>query len=327
MSKNIGFDLRSLIIKNYHDGNRKMLSSDMVVEEGFEECNYIWYNNQMNALYASVKDYCIKKHTASYTDEERDKARSDIFAKWKGLFQYIEKDENSHDIVPTEDDVIDIVTCCQSLVKSKVNTKKEKDFANPSKWATNPPAQFRRKVETMLGIKAANVDIMSDDERDYNKCLRKLVNKRGKKQGKIDSANKDIKSYKEDIKTVDDSTKKYLEKKIKSLEVNIDKNEKSIESLTKEIDELEKIASESGFKTAIDKYNELHKKSDDAEKVKAEAKTEDAKQSEQDAEKAEAKTKGDEVKAEAPSKSKTATKSKTTTKSKTNKAKTATKVA
>lgn len=309
---NLGYDMRKAILEARHRGNRGMINKSLCDELGIPEGHLKWYQNSMEGLMEATRKLCYALHDGS-TSEQIKAFESECFEAWKNLFQYCEQTKESNDLHASMHNVYDLVSVCQKLGKDKLNLYGEQDFVAYAVWQPESKRRFVTSVESILGIMAEKVEMMSVEESEYQTAMRRIL-------GKIRKKTADIKEFEKNLAVVKIQLKKakaeefvnYLTERKKQLDNQIENAKNAVKNNEDLRDKYETLKAEKGVEEALKVINADKAQKASSSKAKVEAKTED--KSEDKSDKSKAEDKAEESKTPAKPKRKPRAKSKTSAK-------------
>ena len=306
---NIGTDMRRAIIEARHRGNRGMINKAMCNDLGIAENSFTWYSGSMENLRNATLKLCYALHDGS-TPEQIKEFESECFECWKNIFQYCEMDTHSNDLHASRHNVYDLVSVCQKIGRDRLNLYGEQDFVAYAIWQPESKRRFVTSVESILGMMAERVEMMSETESEYLAPMRRIL-------GKIRKKSNDIKEFRKSLSNVNIQLAKakseefltYLNERKEALENQISNAETVVKSNEELRNKYENIKDEKGFDEALKEINSDKLQKASSSKAKVEAKTED--KSEDKSDKSKAEDKAEESKTPAKPKRKPRAKSKT----------------
>ena len=306
---NIGTDMRRAILEARHRGNRGMINRSMCNDLGIAENSFTWYSGAMENLRNATLKLCYALHDGSNPEQIKE-FESECFECWKNIFQYCEIDTHSNDLHASRHNVYDLVSVCQKIGRDRLNLYSEQDFVAYAIWQPESKRRFVTSVESILGMMAEKVEMMSEQESEYLAAMRRIL-------GKIRKKSNDIKEFRKSLSNVNIQLAKakseefltYLNERKEALENQISNAETVVKSNEKLRNKYEKIKDEKGFDEALKEINSDKLQKASSSKAKVEAKTEDKAEDKSDKSKAE--DKAEESKTPAKPKRKPRAKSKT----------------
>lgn len=181
--------MRPALQKAYQNGNRRMISAKDAKEAGVSEGYFEMYRKLVTDLYNAAANYCRVKNSPTATDADRAAALEPIWGCWKALLQCGEKAKDQRDFRPSEHDIANIVSFTQKFIANRndVSRGQDESFTAQKVWSVTTEGQFRKFVETELGIRIAGVEVMSDEERDFLRAERKILTRWKKAESRIAS--------------------------------------------------------------------------------------------------------------------------------------------
>ena len=126
------------------------------------------YVANVKKLFEATCNYCRVKNSPFATNDMRAEAKQPIYDCWKELLSSAEKEQFASDLRVCEDDVSNLVGFCQRFVNDANDQSRGKDdsFISHKVWAIETIRDFQKKVETDIGIRIAQVEVLSDEERE-----------------------------------------------------------------------------------------------------------------------------------------------------------------
>lgn len=228
--------IRPALVKMRENGNRTIISKKLCSELGISENYYRWYKDGVEKLFEAVCSYCRLKNSPNAKPAEVTAAHEAIYPLWKDMLSTAERDKLKRELRVTEHDVSNLVSFCQVFVDDKNDTSRGKDetFAAHKVWATMPIKQFQKKVETDLGIRIAQVEVLSDDERDFLRAERKILmgwSKAERRIGEIAANKERLVALKTKLKG--DEAKALLDEQIADMDAQVAALNQKIEDFKK----------------------------------------------------------------------------------------------
>lgn len=150
--------MRPVIVKAHGADycNSKAITKDMVVGAGIDIGYFTKWQNDVNALRDTVCEYVKLKHDHNAKDEEVYSARERIFPKWKTILECGENSKESKELHVTPYDVDSLVGYAEQFMATSRGTT-----------ITYTTKQiFRKYVESLLGCRIAQNEVLSDADRD-----------------------------------------------------------------------------------------------------------------------------------------------------------------
>lgn len=187
--------IRPALVRMRENGNRGVISKSLCNELGITENYFTWYKASLEKLFEAVCAYCRLKNSPTATKADVDAALEAIYPLWKDMLSTAEKDKFTKELRVTEHDISNLVSFCQIFVNDKNDLSRGTDdnFVTHKVWAVQPLKQFQKRVETDLGIRIAQIEVLSDTERDFLRAEGKILSKWKKAERRIAdlSANKE----------------------------------------------------------------------------------------------------------------------------------------
>lgn len=257
---NINF-MRPALVASREDGNRKAISAKFCDELKIEPTWFTCYANLVDKLYSACTDYIRVKHDQNTTEELRNESREKLFPIWKELLACGEKDKLSKSLRVSPADIDSIIGYAEKFVLSQNNLDFIEGFVAPKVIATETKSKFRRDIETLLGIRIAQVEVLTDRERDLLAIGRKLTSRKNRIETAKKNALAEIVFYEGFIKrSIDNNMVKEFETIVKSKKDIVESCDKEIANVLADIQKLK----DGTFKLKSDK-KEDEVKIDEAE--------------------------------------------------------------
>lgn len=225
--------MRPALKEAYENGNTKAISVKDCQALGITVGYFEIYKNNLENLFNALCEYSRIKHTPDAKAEDIANAYEQIFPLWKEAMSNAEKKKDSKDFSVDLRDVEDLL----GFVQKFQNNSNEKNAVKV--WSMETFTLFRRKVETMLGIKIAKAEVMTDAMRDYLRKEKALINKINNCNSAIDKAKADndvLNGYL--AKVTEKSAKDIFNTQIKSNKAKISKNKETVKELQAKLDTL-----------------------------------------------------------------------------------------
>ncbi len=228
--------IRPALVEARRLGNKAAISSKMCDDLGISNSYFkVWESNVL-AVYDAVCAYVKVKNSPVSSEEERNAAMEPIFPAWKKCLSCGEAAKDERTLRVTEHDISNLVAHVSKFMDDAANVKLAKDFTAQKAWATKTLGQFRKLVETDIGIRIAGVEVLTDEQRDLLVFQTRKVSKIKKVQAKISEENARILMLQVEVKTTkSDDLRKHFEEQIKEAKRTIGQCEISIENLKKEL--------------------------------------------------------------------------------------------
>lgn len=233
--------MRPAFVKMRETGNRGVISKKVCSELGISETYFDWYKKSIESLFEAVCAYCRLKNSPKATADEVNAAHEEIYPRWKDMLSTAERDKMTRELRVTEHDISNLVSFCQVFVNDKNDTSRGTDesFVARKVWAVQPLKQFQKKVEIDLGIRIAQVDVLTDEQRDFLRAESRILNQWKKAERRISeiTANKErLSALKSKVKG--DEAKDLLDEQIADIDAQIATLTKKTKNLQKQHDEL-----------------------------------------------------------------------------------------
>lgn len=164
-------------------GNRGAIKEELALANGVTKGFFDAYLNTIGDLYKATAEYVHLKNGYEADEKQLKAAVSAIYKEWRSLLDCAEESAYERKMRLRPDDVSNLVGFAQKFVNDANNTTGVEGFAAQKQWATQTLARFRQSVEIEIGIRLAEVSVMSDERREYldkeRKCLA-TIRKSGK---------------------------------------------------------------------------------------------------------------------------------------------------
>lgn len=206
-------EMRDVLLNAHKDGNSRLIGKKEATENGVTEGFYALYIGRSKALYDAICLYVRTKHANSKQISEYGGAdewksllkeqREAIFPLWKAMLECGEKTKTAKSLhlVPEDiDSLVGFAEMFMATANTPLNAEKEEVY--PKAIAPVTFSKFRKKVETLLGIRIAEEAVMTDEKRDYLLAESRLIRK-------IKRATKNIKETTEQIAEIE-RVKKFI---------------------------------------------------------------------------------------------------------------------
>ncbi|WP_206459424.1 hypothetical protein [Anaerovorax sp. IOR16] len=194
-SYNINY-MRKAFVLAREKGNKGLISKKMISELEIDEVWFKVYLSNIEKLYKATCNYITVKHNPLTLENEKLVAREPLYPLWKELLSSGEKDKTSKDMRCSETDIDSIVGYSEMFMDDSVNIDDDKDFVAFKEIAHTKLSRFRKDIETLLGIKICNAEVMDDSQRDFLTSQRKIISGRKKAESKIESVKVQIATLK-----------------------------------------------------------------------------------------------------------------------------------
>lgn len=197
-------EMREVLIKSHNTGNKALITKNVCADSGVSEVFFKDYLTRVEALHSTVCDYVRTKHASNaqiakdfggveaWTEQLAAK-REAIFPLWKNLLECGEKDKIKKSLHVNVADVDSIVGYAEMFMdKGNNQLEAEEEITFPKVIACVQLNKFRKQIETLLGIRIAEEEVLSDARRDYLIAERKLITRIKRTREKIESLKKEI---------------------------------------------------------------------------------------------------------------------------------------
>lgn len=224
--------MRPAFIRMRQMGNRGTINKKVCEDLGISNTYFEWYQNSIKKLFEVVSAYCRLKNSPTAKIEDVNAALDKIYTEWKNMLSTAERSKEERELHATEHDISNLVGFCQMFIDDKNDLSRgvSKDFCAEKVWAVQTMKKFQKFVETDLGIRIAQVEVISDEERDFLRAERKIMSKWKKAEKRIEEIKveqEEIKAGKAKYKTKEmhdmlDKRSEELEKQLKTLNEKIE---------------------------------------------------------------------------------------------------------
>lgn len=219
--------IQPAIIRMHELGNNKAISKDFAAGCGAGEVAFTSWVNHIDELYDIVLPWGNKFNNKKVTDDELAVIYKTVFPKWRQICRVGETECNGHNNMFIRES--DAVRICGFVIKHGKTEKGSIDVANGKKV-------FRKEIETMLGIRLAQNEVLSDKDYDIIKTYEKAESNKDKAENRLDGYTRngqEVKGLRALLKDAEAEVKKITDiaKKLKA-------DKAMIESLTAEADKV-----------------------------------------------------------------------------------------
>lgn len=229
--------MRPAFKKQYEMGNRGAITKEFCADLKIEETYFKCHVEGVHKLYEAVCKYCRLKNSVEASPEALKTAQEAIFPIWKELLSNAESKKYEKELRCRPDDVSNLVGFCQKFLNSANNSFGEEKFVTTRQWATQAEIAFRKQVETDLGIRIAQIDVMPDDKRDFITAEGKALSAIRRFNNVIAELEKKIKAKGEKLKTAKAAeTKEMLTAEIAELDTLLKEANKKLGEKQSELD-------------------------------------------------------------------------------------------
>lgn len=245
--------MRPALVKARELGNRSCIGKKMVKNLGISETYFTHYVNSVEKLFSAVCKYVDVKNSPVATNDDRKQALNAIYPLWKTLLECGEEDKFKRTLHASEHDISSLVGFVQTFSNAQNNVDMEEKFVSTKVWAKVNLNNFRKKVETDLGIRIAEVEVLTIEQSEFLRKERSLLGKKRKMMAKIDDLKASI---------------AFTEKRLRSA-----KAEETIKAFNEDITRFNadiKVA-EAKIIELNDKLNELHNPKTETAKAEGQA--------------------------------------------------------
>lgn len=205
MSKKFNINaMRPALLGAYQNGNKKAISLKDCEALGISQGYFEMYRKNLEDLYFALCVYSRIKHTPKANAKDIKDAYNAIFPLWREAMACAEKSKNAKDFAVDVIDIEDLLGFVQTFASTS------NDDGAVKVWSMEYFGLFRRKVETMLGIKIAKAEVMTDEMRDFLRKEKALLNKIKNCSGIIEQCNKDNETLEGYLKKVTEKSAKAI---------------------------------------------------------------------------------------------------------------------
>lgn len=183
------------------NGNRGAIKSEKAVALGVTESQFELYKNSISVLYEALCDYVRAGKSKGFMSNPMaheaalKEKRNRVFDLWRQILDWGEAEKDKRRVIVHPRDIEDLMTVVQRFQNDAVNVDDDKNFVARKVWATVPEGVFRAKVETILGIRMVEAEVMSDEEREHLRKLNRCVSKIRKHKANIEAEEKNIQTW------------------------------------------------------------------------------------------------------------------------------------
>lgn len=239
--------MRPALIKARELGNRSVVGAKMVKELGISETYFKHYVVSVEKLFVTVCKYVDVKNSPVATDESRKQSLNAIYPLWKALLECSEESKFERTLHTSEHDISSLVGYVQTFSNAQNNVDMQEKFVSTKMFSKVNVKNFRKKVETDLGIRIAEVEVLTVEQSEFLRKERSLLGKKRKFMTRIDELKANI---------------AFTEKRLTHA-----KNEETIKAFNEDISRFNE-----DVKAAEAKITELNTKLDELHNPKTEAK-------------------------------------------------------
>lgn len=183
MAKTVATAPKKLYINEMHKvfeearktGNRGAIKEDLALANGVSKGFFDAYLNTITDLYEATAEYVRLKNGYEADEKQLKAAVSAIFKEWRTLLDCAEESAYERKMRLRPDDVSNLVGFAQKFVNDANNAAGVEGFVAQKQWATQTLTRFRQQVEIEIGIRLAEVSVMSDERREYLDKERKAL--------------------------------------------------------------------------------------------------------------------------------------------------------
>lgn len=223
-------EMRKALLKAYEEGNNRAISKKDCDSLGITKGYYDTYINNLKALYEAICEYSRKKHTPNTSEVEVKEAFEKIFPSWKIFMECGEKSKHSKDFRVDVYDIYDLVGFCQKFMFVS------NEEGSTKAWASETFNAFRKKCETMLGIKIAKAEMLSDEMRDFLVKEKSILNRIKKTTTVVEEKEELVKALKARVKNANNAViEAFMAEDIRALEIEIQEAKTRLKTLKSEL--------------------------------------------------------------------------------------------
>lgn len=216
--------MRPVLLAAHEQGNRRMIDKKFCAEHGVSEGYFKVYKKNMETLFEAVSAYARAKNSPKAKPSEVLALREAIFPLWREMLSCGERTALSKELRVQEYDVDNLVGFCQKFMddRNDVSRGEDKTFQSHKVWSVTPLRFFTRSVETDLGIRIAQVEVLSDEDRDFLMAEKKILNKWKKAEKRIGELTGTREGFVTTRKAMQsEEARSYLDQKIQELDVQL----------------------------------------------------------------------------------------------------------
>lgn len=239
--------MRAAFAHMHDTGNRGVITKKVCTDLGISTTYFDWYKESLKNLFEVVATYCRLKNSPTAAAADVNAAYEAIFPVWKEMLSTAEADKFTRELRVTEHDISNLVSFCQTFVNdaNDASLGRDEGFVAHKVWSVQTAKDFQKRVETDIGIRIAQVEVLSDAERDFLKAERKILSKWRKAEGRISDINAEIEKLNSLMaKAKGDEVKDLLNGQIGGLKKALKEQEDKIEKCRKAYDQLQDSANE-----------------------------------------------------------------------------------
>lgn len=237
-------EMREALLKAHKNGNSRLINGQDALTSGVSDGFFKLYLGRVDELHKAIETYVRTKHANSKQiaeyggiDEWREllsQLRNDIFPKWKELLECGEKTKTAKSLHVIPEDIDSLVGYAEMfLATANTPLNSDETVYAPLAIAVVPVNRFRKKVETLLGIRIAEAEVLSNDERDFLLDEKRLINQIKSRKRKIQELNDRIENLKKFKKLIKDN------KEIANINAEIEKTQAIVNGKPEQGDNLE----------------------------------------------------------------------------------------
>lgn len=202
-------------------GNRGAIKEELALANGVSKGFFDAYLNTISDLYAATAEYVRLKNGYGATEKQLKDAVSAIYKEWRTLLDCAEESAYERKMRMRPDDVSNLVGFAQKFVNDANNSAGVEGFVAQKQWATQTLAKFRQSVEIEIGIRLAEVSVMSDARRDWLDKERKALATIRKSSRALEELNNALSGWKKMLEKGGESVREECEAQIKETESKI----------------------------------------------------------------------------------------------------------
>ncbi len=228
--------MRPAIIEARNRGNRAAINVKLCDELGISSVHFDLYVSNVVVLHKAACEYMRVINSPISTDKAREDAIKPVYTAWKTLLACGEKSKDKKILHVNPSDIGNIVAHVSKFMNDSANIDFSKEFCAKKVWATKPFMQFRKNVEIDIGIRIAQAEVMTDEQRELIQFQTRKVSKISQVEEKIAKDKKQLEELKKQVAAAKGKEiKAYLNGQIKTLETTIESCKESVIKLNKEL--------------------------------------------------------------------------------------------
>lgn len=165
-------NMRPALVEARRLGNRTAISNKLCDGLKISTAYFSSWVEMVSKLQANLSSYIVAKHSSVSTlaDDKTLKALGNrVFESWKELLECSEPEKDSNVVRPRAQDIEDLVGYATKF-RADSNAK-----GGVKMIALEAETRFRREVETLIGIRMADADVMTNAVRDWLDGEKKIL--------------------------------------------------------------------------------------------------------------------------------------------------------